>query len=182
MLRTIKLTLFGSKTKIMKTIIIATTSLLLLGACSSESETIVLKTEKGKKELSKDEVIPDRMATIEISGMTCEAGCGGTIRKELKATGGVSRVQYDFVEGREVQTAKVSFDKDKITLDEMIKIITTINENQFTVGKTNSQELNDVSSTSSTPSTTTKETTEKVTMSETPIEMPNLIGVLSDII
>ena len=121
------------------------------------------------------------MATIEISGMTCEAGCGGTIRKELKATGGVSRVQYDFVEGREVQTAKVSFDKDKVTLDQMIKIITTINEKQFTVGKTSSEEINDVSSTP-TETAPSKETVEKVSMSDAQIEMPNLIGILSDII
>ena len=119
----------------MKTIVIATSSLLFLAACSSEPNTVLLKTEKGKKEVSKEEVVPNRMATIEISGMTCEAGCGGTIRKELKATGGVSRVQYDFVEGREVQTAKVSFDKDKVTLDQMIKIITTINEKGMSVMK-----------------------------------------------
>jgi copper chaperone CopZ len=165
----------------MKTIIIATSSLLFLAACSSESKTVLLKTEKGKKEVSKEAVVPDRMATIEISGMTCEAGCGGTIRKELKATGGVSRVQYDFVEGREVQTAKVSFDKDKVTLDQMLKIITTINEKQFTVGKTSSEEINDVSTTSTEPSPS-KETVEKVSMSDAQIEMPNLIGILSDII
>lgn len=165
----------------MKTIILATSSLLFLAACSSESKTVLLKTEKGKKEVSKEEVVPDRMATIEISGMTCEAGCGGTIRKELKATGGVSRVQYDFVEGREVQTAKVSFDKDKVTLDQMLKIITTINEKQFTVGKTSSETVNDVSSTSTEPAPS-KETVEKVSMSEAQIEMPNLIGILSDII
>ncbi len=165
----------------MKTIIIATSSLLFLAACSSESKTVLLKTEKGKKEVSKEEVVPDRMATIEISGMTCEAGCGGTIRKELKATGGVSRVQYDFVEGREVQTAKVSFDKDKVTLDQMLKIITTINEKQFTVGKTSSEEINDVSSTP-TETAPSKETVEKVSMSNAQIEMPNLIGILSDII
>jgi copper chaperone CopZ len=165
----------------MKTIIIAASSLFFLAACSSEPEPVLLKTEKGKKEVSKEEVIPDRMATIEISGMTCEAGCGGTIRKELKATGGVSRVQYDFVEGREVQTAKVSFDKDKITLDQMIKIITTINEKQFSVGKTSSEEINDVSSTP-TEAAPSKETVEKVSMSDAQIEMPNLIGILSDII
>src|SRR5574343_258 len=165
----------------MKTIIIATSSLLFLAACSSEPTTVLLKTEKGKKEVSKEEVVPDRMATIEISGMTCEAGCGGTIRKELKATGGVSRVQYDFVEGRDVQTAKVSFDKDKVTLYQMIKIITTINEKQFTVGKTISEEINDVSSTP-TEASPSKETVEKVSMSDAQIEMPNLIGILSDVI
>jgi copper chaperone CopZ len=127
------------------------------------------------------QVVPNRTATIEIKGMTCEAGCGGTIRKELKATGGVSRVQYDFVEGREVQTAKVSFDKDKVTLDEMIKIITTINEKQFSVGKTSSNEINDVSSTP-TNTAPSKETIEKVSMSDAQIELPNLIGILSDII
>lgn len=113
--------------------------------------------------------------------MTCEAGCGGSIRKELKATGGVSRVQFDFVEGREVQTAKVSFDKDKVTLDQMIKIITTMNEKQFTVGKTSSEAINDVSTTT-TESSTVKETEEKVSMSDAQIELPNLIGILSEVI
>ena len=165
----------------MKTIIIAASTLLLIGACSTEPTTVLLKTEKGKKENAKAEVIPNRTATIEIKGMTCEAGCGGSIRKELKATGGVSRVQFDFVEGREVQTAKVSFDKDKVTLDQMIKIITTMNEKQFPVGKTSSEAINDVSTTT-TEISTVKETEEKVSMSDAQIELPNLIGILSEVI
>jgi copper chaperone CopZ len=165
----------------MKSSIIVFSSLLLLSACSSETETVLLKTEKGvSKEKSKTPVVANRKATIEIEGMTCEMGCGGSIRKELKATGGVERVQYDFVEGRDVNTATISFDKDKVTLDEMIKIITTMNENQFTVGKTSSTDIETPTTSNEAP--TKKDNTEKVSMSETSFQIPNLIDILSNLI
>jgi hypothetical protein len=57
----------------------------------------------------------------------------------------------------------------------------TKNEKQFSVGKTRSEVLSDVSSTP-TNTAPSKETVEKVSMSDAQIELPNLIGILSDII
>jgi len=161
------------------TIIISGT--LFLGSCSSDSKVVHLRTVKGKSE-SKVTVVPNRMLTMEIEGMTCEMGCGGSIRKELKASGGVSRVQFDFEEGRKVQTAKISFDTNKITADEMIKIVSTINEKQFTVGKTNSESI-------TAPVSSTEEKTEpqakeevKISSTQTSFAIPNLFEILSVVI
>ena len=65
---------------------------------------------------------------VEIEGMTCEMGCGGSIRKELKGTGGVSRVKFDFEEGRKVQTAYIYFDETVIRPEEIKNIMTSMND------------------------------------------------------
>jgi copper chaperone CopZ len=103
----------------------------LFVACNSTPETIVLRREKGVKALKK-KVIGTKNMTTEIEGMTCEMGCGGSIRKALKETGGVERVQYDFVEGRKKQVAVVTYDAAKIDVQKMLQLIQSINEKQFT--------------------------------------------------
>lgn len=107
------------------------TLLGLFVACNSTPETIVLRREKVVK-TTKTKVIGSRKMTTEIEGMTCEMGCGGSIRKALKETGGVERVQYDFVEGRKKQVAIISYDSTKIDVQKMLQLIQTINEKQFT--------------------------------------------------
>lgn len=142
---------------------------------------IHLRTEKGKKE-TKAPVAANRVLTMEIEGMTCEMGCGGSIRKELKATGGVARVEFvDFKEGAKVQTAKVSFDTNKITVDEMVKIVSTMNEKQFTVGKTSSEAI-DAPTATTTTSTPADSEEDKVKISETTFQMPNLLDILSSFV
>lgn len=154
---------------------------LLLFSCSSEPEVIHLRTEKGKKE-TKAPVAANRVLTMEIEGMTCEMGCGGSIRKELKATGGVARVEFvDFKEGAKVQTAKVSFDTNKITVDEMVNIVSTMNEKQFTVGKTSSEAI-DAPTATTTTSTPADSEEDKVKISETTFQMPNLLDILSSFV
>jgi copper chaperone CopZ len=165
----------------MKTLFVAFSTVLVLGACSSEPEVIHLRTEKGKKE-TKATIAANRVLTMEIEGMTCEMGCGGSIRKELKATGGVARVEFvDFKEGEKVQTARVSFDTNKITVDEMVKIVSTMNEKQFTVGKTSSETI-DAPEATTTSSTPEESEDDQVKISETSFQMPNLLDILSSFV
>ncbi len=113
---------------------------LALMACSSNPEVVHLRTEKPKKK----EVVrvePNATMTAEVEGMTCEMGCGGSIRTELKATGAVSRVQFDFVEGRTKQGMTVYFDETKITQKRMMDILRTMNEQQFTLANVEVQAL-----------------------------------------
>jgi copper chaperone CopZ len=122
------------------------TSLLfcLLGlfvACNSTPETIVLRREKVVK-TAKTKVIGTKKMTFEIEGMTCEMGCGGSIRKALKETGGVERVQYDFVEGRKKQVALITYDAAKIDAQKMLQLIQTINEKQFTAKLLKDESIN----------------------------------------
>lgn len=153
----------------------------LIFSCSSEPHVIHLRTEKGKKE-TKVPVAANRVLTMEIEGMTCEMGCGGSIRKELKAAGGVARVEFvDFKEGAKKQTARVSYDTNKITVDEMVKIVTTMNDKQFTVGKTSSETI-DAPATTSTTATPEESEDDKVKISETSFQMPNLLDILSSFV
>lgn len=107
----------------------------LFFSCSTEPKEILVKREHVTVTNTK-QVIADKMVEMEISGMSCEMGCGGSIRKALKETGGVHRVQYDFVEGRAQQTAKISFDSKLVNVDQMVKLIEELNDRQFSVGKT----------------------------------------------
>ncbi len=109
----------------------------LFFSCSTEPKEILVKREHVTVTNTK-QVIADKMVEMEISGMSCEMGCGGSIRKALKETGGVHRVQYDFVEGRTKQTAKISFDSKLVNVDQMVKLIEELNDQQFSVGKTSS--------------------------------------------
>lgn len=122
----------------MKTLL-AIITLGFLYSCSNQSENKVIRTEHVEKNESKKEiVVPNRELTMEVSGMTCVMGCGSSIRKELYQTKGVSEVEFDFEEERETNIAKIKFDKNIVSVDEMVNIVNTMNENQFTVGKTES--------------------------------------------
>jgi copper chaperone CopZ len=113
---------------------------LALMACSSNPEVVHLRTEKPKKK----EVVhvePNATMTADVEGMTCEMGCGGRIRTELKATGAVSRVQFDFVEGRKKQGMTVYFDETKITQKRIMDILRTMNEQQFSLANVEVQAL-----------------------------------------
>lgn len=152
---------------------------LMISACSSEPEKVHLRTEKGPRTTA-SKVTPNSQMTVEIEGMTCEMGCGGSIRKELKGTGGVSRVQFDFEEGRKKQTAIISFDSNKVTENEMITIITKMNDKQFSVGKHSSESL-EISSESH-PVSSNGEEKSTVDLEESRIQLPNLINILKDLI
>jgi copper chaperone CopZ len=162
----------------MKTLSFILASTLILGACSSEPNVVHLRTEKGQKE-TKAPVNANSVLTMEIDGMTCEMGCGGSIRKELKASGAVARVEFiDFTEGQKTQTAKVSFDSTKITSDELVKIVSTINDKQFKVGKTTTDALaTNAETTETSISSETEE--EEVELSESSFAIPNLLDILS---
>ena len=78
-------------------------------------------------------VIPTSIITAEITGMTCEQGCGGTIRKNLKASGGVSKVEYDFVIDADKQICRIYYDAKKISEEKISQIVKTVNDEQFDI-------------------------------------------------
>ena len=114
---------------------------VVFSACNSTPETIVLRREKVVK-TTKTKVSGTKKMTAEIDGMTCEMGCGGSIRKALKETGGVERVQYDFVAGRKKQVAVVTYDAAKTDVLKMLQLIQTINEKQFTAKLLKDESIN----------------------------------------
>jgi copper chaperone CopZ len=105
---------------------------LLLAACQTSSSA-------ENKEITDEDIArtveATHIAEIEVTGMTCEMGCGGDIRKALRNTGGVAKVDFDFESDRDVNIARVHFDNLTIQADELRKVITALNKGQFTVGQ-----------------------------------------------
>jgi copper chaperone CopZ len=166
----------------MKNFALVISSAFILGACSSEPKVIHLRTEKGQKE-AKVQVNANRIISIEIEGMTCEMGCGGSIRKELKATKGVARVEFiDFDEKKKIQNAEISFDTNIITADEMVKIITTMNDKQFKVGKISSEAITSACCNSTDKVVNSPEEKETIEIAESNLVLPNLIDILVGIV
>jgi hypothetical protein len=170
----------------MKKHIVFLFSILLLGACTTE-KTPVVNHEKVEKTVTHN-VKANRILSMEIEGMTCVMGCGSSIRKELFATNAVCSVEFDFVEGRKSNTAKIAFDKDKITVDKIVELISTMNEKQFTIGKTSSKEFicpsadekcSSSSKCSSDKKCSKREEDCKIKTSASKIEIPNFLNLIS---
>lgn len=160
----------------------------LSAACESSVEPSK-SADSAKSESLKEKdlvaVIPNRTLTLQVDGMVCESGCGGAIRKELKGTGGVARCSFDFKGENVPSTATIEFDKDKISADQIAKIIEKLNDGQFSVGKMETETIAAEVSPSAEDkesSASSKETT-PVQMSETShFQLPNFLGLLSDLL
>jgi copper chaperone CopZ len=74
-------------------------------------------------------------AVLSISGMTCVAGCGGKIQKELQNLNGVFTTSLDFLEDRDVNVVKVEFDPALVKETDMTNIVNTIADGQYHVVK-----------------------------------------------
>ena len=72
--------------------------------------------------------------TIElgVKGMVCQMGCGGSIRKALKETCAVARVEVNYIDSIEEQTILVHYDRKQIAPSQMLSLLSTINDQQFT--------------------------------------------------
>lgn len=93
---------------------------VFLLACKGEPETAV------QSEIAPAEIVyvnkpgsTRTTATLYIGGMTCEAGCGGKITKELSALNGVASTDINFVENREFNMAVVEFDPGVISPEKL---------------------------------------------------------------
>jgi copper chaperone CopZ len=108
------------------------TLISLVFSCKNQPADVATP-EQVKVEKKEQIVHSNKMLTAEITGMTCEQGCGGSIRKNLKATGGVSKVEYDFVIDAEKQVCRIYFDSTKINEGKISEVVNTINEEQFQI-------------------------------------------------
>jgi copper chaperone CopZ len=142
--------------------------LLSLFSCSDSS----LKNEDKKEQVA----VSNETLVTEVEGLVCSMGCGGSIRKELKSTGAVSRVEVDFDEEKEKQTVKITYDNRLISKKEIVDRIEKLNKGQFTVSVIGSTFIEN--------STIEKKSSEepKVNVSETTFEVPSLLDILSSIV
>lgn len=164
----------------MKKIFAIFTSILFLVSCTSEEKSVIVRKEVNKTVTS--DIKANRIVSMEIEGMTCVMGCGASIRKELFATKAVCSVEFDFEEGRKSNIAEIAFNKDKITVDEIVQLVSKLNDKQFKVGKTSSKEFtcsNPESSCSSNSECTGNKEDCKIKTSTTKIGIPNFLNLLS---
>ena len=116
----------------MKKIIYFVSILLVAISCATKEEKIIVKNAKPKEEKKAVEVTPNKVLTLDVEGMSCEMNCGGSIRKALKKTGAVSRVEFDWVEEAEKQITKISYDDKKMNDKQILALIESLNDGQFT--------------------------------------------------
>lgn len=109
--------------------------LFSLASCSSNEEKKIIKIEKKVMYKPLEKVVPTKKLAIDVSGMTCEHACGGSIRMALKETNAVDRVSFDFETDRKTNKAFIAFDDKKISQKEIVTIIEKINDKQFTTGE-----------------------------------------------
>jgi hypothetical protein len=145
---------------------------LLFFSCSSSEVENTIENQ---------EVVANQLLSIELEGMVCQMGCGGSIRKELKETGAVVNCDFDFEDEREINSAKISFDKDKISAQEIINIISSMNDNQFTIVSSSSKDVQ-IQSVNPDEEKSNSKQESKVKITEPTFEFPNLLKLFSRII
>lgn len=123
--------------------IIPVVTLSVLVACGTsdtqEGSAKVTKHEKKTDGEQLPKVTADRLLVVELEGMVCKMGCGGEIRKDLYASEAVESVSFDFDEENPVDVARVAYDRDKITAEQIVEIISKTNDGQFKVKGTKSE-------------------------------------------
>lgn len=163
----------------MKKIVFVLTTGILLSACSSEQEKVNTETIEAK---TTDVVVnPNQLLAMEIDGMVCQMGCGGAIRKGLKDTKGVASVEFDFEEERKTNVAKIAYDKSIVSSEELITVVSKLNEGQFLVGTVSFEDMTIPSK--ATNSSTSKSTEQpKVEVSSSYVKLPNLFDLFSGLL
>jgi hypothetical protein len=111
---------------------------LILFSCNQAATPKTSQTEEKKPA---EKVVANKLLTFEIEGMTCVMGCGGSIRKELSETNAVEKCEFDFEADRKMNVVTVSYDENKTSAKELIKIVTKMNEGQFTVGSSDEKDI-----------------------------------------
>ena len=120
--------------KLMKLLYYFLFSLTLIYGCNQKEDVVVLKRQKlseTQKDTKPKNETPNTVLELDIEGMTCELGCGGSIRTGVKELGGIHRVRFDFKEGQKKQRAYVSYDAKKVDKNQIIEEIQKLNDGQF---------------------------------------------------
>ncbi len=153
----------------------------ILFSCQSSEEELEVENPIAKVPEEKVVALPNMVATMEVDGMACVMACGGSIKKALRKTNGVSSIEFDFETGRETNVTTISYNSDIITLEEMKEIVSKINNNQFKIGETSSKRIHE--------NTSTKTSSACPHIAKTPIEatrssfeIPNLLDILSGLL
>jgi copper chaperone CopZ len=106
------------------------TLLFLMISCS---QTKTQNQENKPQAQVCEKVVPNTSVALGVKGMVCQMGCGGSIRKALKETCAVERVEVNYVDSLEEQTIKVHYDRKRLGPAQMINLLSQLNDKQFSV-------------------------------------------------
>lgn len=84
---------------------------------------------------SMDSEVVKSVAKIYVTGMTCKAGCGGKIEKELQALNGVKATETLFEENRPENIVSVEFDPSALDAKSMEGCVERIMDGKYVVSK-----------------------------------------------
>lgn len=167
----------------MKSIIALILGTVLITACSDATSANTETTSKTEKETAVV-VNANRVLTMEVTGMSCEMACGGSIREGLIETKAVARVQFEnFDMEQTTNSAKVYFDDSKISADKIVEIVTQLNNKQFTVGETSLDEFTEITSCVKESSSCSRTISQPlVEVESSSFQLPNLVDLLRSVI
>lgn len=111
-------------------LVLLPTLLFLLISCSQSG--IENKKKEQQLKICKS-VEANTIQEIGVKGMVCQMGCGGTIRKALKETCAVDRVEVSYIDSLEEQKIKVYYKRERIAPRQMLGMLADLNDKQFTV-------------------------------------------------
>lgn len=166
----------------MKHVFFASIILISLASCGGTGTKKIISRETKQNYQPMVEVSANRKLVVEVSGMSCEHACGGSIRMGLKETNAVDRVSFDFKTDRDVNIAYITFDKSKISADKIISIIEALNNKQFKTGKVTSTEIEEESTTTSSSTATSEQTPSTKVEVNTSISVPNIFKFFATIL
>jgi copper chaperone CopZ len=113
----------------MKLFLLPTLLFLMISCSPTKTQNQENKTQAKVCE----KVMPNTTIALGVKGMVCQMGCGGSIRKALKETCAVERVEVNYIDSLEEQTIKVHYDRQKLGPAQMMKLLSQINDKQFSV-------------------------------------------------
>lgn len=117
---------------------------------------------------------------IGVEGMSCSHSCAPYIQKKLSKTVGVLNAEVTF----ENKEAKVVFDKNKVSKEEIIKTIQTIADGQYKVTNVEEEKQNDIESTEPTgdESSLNEFDISNSEVSSSSYQLPNIFSLLNSLL
>lgn len=160
---------------------------LILWACSMEPATP--EVSKTNIKVKTNEVVANRMMTAEVEGMGCSqkkqdsSPCENKLTKKLIETNAIESCEVDYRNDRKVNVVKVAFDKDKISADKLVYLISNMHEPSLKVNKVQTKifESENITLEQSEPSIETTEES-RLKVKESTIETPNILQLFSRLI
>ena len=150
---------------------------LSLFSCSTDSNSVEQNESQTEEQVA---VVSDSELKLDIEGMVCAHGCGSSIKKALKATGGVEKVSIDFEEERASNELTIRYDSKKISKKKIETILAELNEGQFTCTEVSNEKIENSVSEGSTSSD--EKEMPAVSAVSGGFEIPNLLEILSGLI